>query len=92
MVEVKFGIILVSLNLGGFQLHAVEAHEKDRITMISTSMARICCGFKVPSTLLQIKAKTLLIWDDRTTDKVQQVVSTLVPKYGFHHTRLQAHN
>ncbi len=34
-------------------------------------------------TLLQVDTKTLLKLDDATTDKVQQYLSTIIPKYGL---------
>ena len=37
-------------------------------------------------------AKTFLVWDKTTTNKVQQFLSTIITKYGLNYVGLQVNN
>ena len=39
--------------------------------MIGSFMTRVCSGLKVPHTLSQVETKTLLVWENKTTNKAQ---------------------
>jgi hypothetical protein len=41
---------------------------------------------------LQVETKSLLVWDNTTTNKVQQLLSTIITKYGLYHVGLQVNN
>ena len=72
MVEVKLGTVLVGLNLGRF-VNCMLWKDTGRTgfdRMIGPLMSRVRCGFKVPYILSQVTTKTLLMWDDETTDKI----------------------
>jgi hypothetical protein len=61
--------------------------------LIGAFMTRACSGLKVPHTLLQVETKSLLLWDDTTTNNAQQFPSTIIPKYGLvDHIGLQVNN
>ena len=93
-VEVELVTIHIELNLGGFVNCALWKHTgRTRFdSMIGPFMTRVYSGLKVPHTLSQVKTKTLLMWDDTTTDRVQQFLSTIIPKYGLDHIGLQVNN
>ena len=80
MIEVKSVTIHVNLNLGRFVNPMLGKHTRRTgfDSMIGTFMARVCCGLKVPNALPQVETVTLLMWDDTTTDKVQQFLSTII--------------
>ena len=46
--------------------------------MIGPFMTRVCSGLKVPNALPQVETVTLLMWDDTTTDEVQQFLSIII--------------
>ena len=73
MVEIKLGTVLVGLNLGRF-VNCMLWKDTGRTGFDSTIgsflMSRVRCGFEVPYILSQVKTKTLLMWDDETTDKI----------------------
>jgi hypothetical protein len=54
-------------------------------------MTRVCSDLKVPEILLQVETKTLLVWDNATTNKVQQFLS-IITKDGLNHIGLQVNN
>ena len=72
MVEVKLGTVLVGLNLGRFVNRMLwkDTRRTGFDSMIGPFVSRVRCGFEVPYILSQVKTKTLLMWNDETTDKV----------------------
>jgi hypothetical protein len=94
IVEVNLVTTHIKLNLGGF-VNCMLWKNTGRTrfdSMIGPLITRVCSGLEVPHTLSQVETKTLLVWEDSTTNKVQQFLSTIIPKYGLDDIGLQVNN
>ena len=81
-IEVKLVTIHIQLNFGRFVNCMLWKYTgRTRFDgVIGPFMTRVCSRLKVPNALLQVETVTLLMWDDTTTDEVQQFLSTIIAK------------
>jgi hypothetical protein len=79
-IEVKLVTIHIQLNFGRFVDCMLWKYTgRTRFDgVIGPFMTRVCSGLKVPNAPPQVETVTLLMWDDTTTDEVQQFLSTII--------------